>query len=71
MRCSRECSGELFPMPADMPPKTRGDVVTADERRLLQCPLCGALTRPHVLWFDETYNEAHYRFESSLRCAME
>ena len=71
MRCSRECSGELFPMPAAVAPKKRGDIMTDDERRQLQCPLCGARTRPHVLWFDETYNEVHYRFESSLRCAME
>ena len=27
--------------------------------------------RPHVLWFDECYNEEWYRFESSLAVAAE
>ena len=30
---------------------------------------CGAWLRPHVLWFDECYDEEHYRFESSIRAA--
>ena len=25
--------------------------------------------RPHVLWFDEYYDEEHYRFDSSLAAA--
>jgi NAD-dependent deacetylase len=25
--------------------------------------------RPHVLWFDECYNEEHYRFESAAAAA--
>jgi NAD-dependent deacetylase len=35
----------------------------------LTCPKCESPTRPHVLWFDETYNEPFYRFESSLETA--
>jgi NAD-dependent deacetylase len=27
--------------------------------------------RPHVLWFDEFYDEQSYRFESSLRAAAD
>jgi len=27
--------------------------------------------RPHVLWFDETYDEANYRFESSIQAGSE
>ncbi|MCC6874997.1 MAG: RNA polymerase subunit sigma [Sandaracinaceae bacterium] len=37
-------------------------------RALLTCP-CGAWMRPHVLWFDESYDEEHFRFESSIRAA--
>lgn len=29
------------------------------------------MTRPHVLWFDETYNEVHFKFESSLQAAVQ
>ena len=39
------------------------------EWNLLQCPHCRSLTRPHVLWFDESYNEYYYRHESSLQAA--
>ncbi len=35
---------------------------------LLHCR-CGAWLRPHVLWFDECYDEARYRFESSMAAA--
>lgn len=31
----------------------------------------GAPARPHVLWFDECYDEEHYRFESAIRAAAE
>ena len=39
------------------------------ERAALRCPACGGWTRPHVLWFDESYDEIHFRFESSLAAA--
>jgi len=35
----------------------------------LRCPLCGEPARPHVLWFDEYYDEAHYRYQSALEIA--
>jgi NAD-dependent deacetylase len=35
----------------------------------LGCPSCAAWMRPHVLWFDEFYDEELFRFESSLRAA--
>ena len=34
------------------------------------CPACGGWLRPHVLWFDETYDEPHYRFNSALETAQ-
>jgi len=47
----------------------RNEPVTDEEKRLLVCPRCGSLARPHVLWFDESYNEHHFRAESALRWA--
>ncbi len=67
MRCYLECSPELLPIPAAIPtawPKDRR--IGEEERALLRCPRCGSRTRPHVLWFDESYDEHHFRYESSL-----
>ena len=33
----------------------------------LSCSNCRTWMRPHVLWFDESYNENHYRFDSTMR----
>ena len=35
----------------------------------LTCTECGGWMRPHVLWFDEYYDEEQYRFESAIRAA--
>jgi NAD-dependent deacetylase len=43
----------------------RGKAIGARERALLVCPN-GRPARPHVLWFDEMYDEERFRFESSL-----
>ena len=37
----------------------------------LTCPECDGPSRPHVLWFDECYDEALFRAESSLQAASE
>ena len=35
------------------------------------CPGCGALLRPHVLWFDEYYSDHRdYQIDAVLRAAM-
>lgn len=71
MRCSQECQGETFPVPAKIPPKDKNSGISDEEKELLTCPRCGALSRPHVLWFDESYDEKFFRFESSIRRASE
>lgn len=71
MRCLEECTTELFPLPEAMPPKERGGRLTLEEWAMLKCPRCGAITRPHVLLWDEFYNEEHFRFKSSLIAATE
>ncbi|UJR78291.1 SIR2 family NAD-dependent protein deacylase [Sandaracinus amylolyticus] len=45
-------------------PKTRR--IDDAERALLQCCGRGRWSRPHVLWFDESYDEPLFRFESSM-----
>jgi NAD-dependent deacetylase len=43
--------------------------VPATARALLVCPRCGATARPHVLWFDESYDEERFRWDSSITAA--
>lgn len=68
-RCAAECSGNIYPLPQGISGKTKQAPLTKAEWELLRCPACRALLRPHVLWFDETYNEHHYRFNSALDVA--
>ncbi len=71
MRCADACRPDIFPVPETIRGKERGQGLTDADRRSLRCPACGGWSRPHVLWFDETYNEEHFRFESSLKAAAE
>lgn len=63
-RCGKECSEELYPFPNI--PKQRGEDLTKQEIEMLKCSKCGELLRPHVLWFDEFYNEKWYRANSAM-----
>jgi len=58
-RCSRGCPPAVRPLPV---------AVTDGELTALRCD-CGAWLRPHVLWFDESYDEPRYRYLSALRAA--
>jgi NAD-dependent protein deacetylase/lipoamidase len=62
MRCSRGCKG-LSPVPSST---IDASASPAHLRATLRCSACGAWARPHVLWFDELYDEPLFRFESSL-----
>lgn len=68
-RCASACTEDIFPLPENLPPKSKGSRLTDSECRQLKCPTCGNWLRPHVLWFDETYNEHHYHFNSALETA--
>lgn len=68
-RCLEECRGEILHLPEGVKAKEKGEELSQAEKGLLVCPRCGSPLRPHVLWFDESYNEAYYRFESSLAAA--
>ena len=70
-RCAAACTDKMFPLPDGLTPKEKGDALTEKELHRLKCPACGNWLRPHVLWFDETYNERHYRFNSALETAKQ
>ncbi|HVW30155.1 MAG TPA: Sir2 family NAD-dependent protein deacetylase [Polyangiaceae bacterium] len=68
MRCARECTLALVPVPDALGTTwDKGRIPGAAEKAHLVCSRCGAPSRPHVLWFDEYYDEERFRFESSLR----
>src|SRR5262249_41496012 len=57
MRCADEdCDASMRPVPLP----DEGDPAT------LKCAACGTRMRPHVLWFDESYDEPRFRIESTL-----
>jgi len=71
MRCAGSCSDTLYPVPDHVRGKQKDEPLTDADRSLIRCPDCGGYARPHVLWFDESYNEAYYKFHSSLKVAAE
>lgn len=67
MRCTRQCTLEVVSVPDALGTAwDKGSVPGAEEKALLSCARCGAPSRPHVLWFDEYYDEERFRFQSSL-----
>jgi NAD-dependent deacetylase len=71
MRCTAGCSAELSPIPEEIGEIGREQKLDDRQLALLVCGHCGARTRPHVLWFDESYDEPMFRLESSLQAAQE
>ena len=71
MRCADECKKEVFSIPENLIGREKNQALTETDRQLLVCPYCGSRTRPHVLWFDEMYNEHYYRYHSALKVAGE
>ncbi|HTM19766.1 MAG TPA: Sir2 family NAD-dependent protein deacetylase [Kofleriaceae bacterium] len=69
MRCAHDCTLERWPVPDAVGDLGKDDPLTDAQRALLRCPRCGRGARPHVLWFDESYDEERYRFASSLDAA--
>jgi NAD-dependent deacetylase len=68
VRCSYGCGVGRMPLP-DLIVRDPRTPLSAAERARLTCPRCGGWLRPHVLWFDECYDEENYRFDSTLRAA--
>jgi NAD-dependent deacetylase len=68
-RCAAGCAPAVRPLPAELPeawPKDRA--LGEADRAALHCA-CGAWLRPHVLWFDESYDEPLFRYLSARRAA--
>lgn len=57
MRCVNSCTNSLYNIPKDEP--------------LPHCPECEVLARPHVLWFDEIYDETFFKIETVSLLASE
>ena len=71
MRCVDECVIDRWPIPDGVPDFAKGDAVSEDTRRLLACPRCGGIARPHVLWFDESYDEPRFHLDTVRRLATQ
>jgi NAD-dependent deacetylase len=72
VRCSAGCAGlsPLSPLVELLPAELAGVAAAPHELpAAFHCSVCQALLRPHVLWFDECYDEPLFRFESSRRAA--
>jgi len=68
VRCGDECSKDLYPFPKEINLIDRNkDIITEQEWKALRCPKCKEDLRPHVLWFDEYYNEKHFKKDSVLK----
>jgi NAD-dependent deacetylase len=64
------CDREIRVLPEGLGlDRGKGAPLTDDERLCLKCEECGGWTRPHVLWFDECYDEEHFYFDSSITAA--
>lgn len=70
MRCANPNDKRVFPIPDGVMIEDRDGDLTIDQWEQLHLAQCGGLARPHVLWWDEYYDEALYRFDSTLRVAM-
>ncbi len=70
VRCAEGCFPGKLPLP-DMGVRTGETPFTAEDRERLSCPHCGGGLRPHVLWFDEYYDEENYRMQTALRAASQ
>jgi NAD-dependent deacetylase len=68
-RCANGCAPALRPLPDAIPTEwSQERALDAADRAALHCA-CGAWLRPHVLWFDESYDEPLFRYLSARRAA--
>jgi NAD-dependent deacetylase len=65
MRCASECHETIHELPSAL----HGQQDTSVLQRGLACQRCRGWLRPHVLWFDEFYEERLYRSDSALAAA--
>jgi len=70
VRCVNDCGTGLQPLPLVETPQIDAELST-EQCEQLKCKNCGAWLRPHVLWFDECYDEENYRADSAIRAAAQ
>ena len=69
-RCVRGCPPVVRPLPDAVPTSWSADRPLDDQvRAALRCA-CGERLRPHVLFFDESYDEPLYAYITALRLAQ-
>lgn len=64
LRCAADCVLDRWPIPDAVGDLGRGEPVPDAWRALLVCPRCGGMARPHVLWFDESYDEPRFHLDT-------
>jgi NAD-dependent deacetylase len=64
MRCAADCCLDRWPIPPSIGALARGETVSDATKALLVCPSCGEMARPHVLWFDEEYDEPRFHLDT-------
>ena len=69
MRCADECHDKHYAVPLELRQERRDNILPVAAQRKLRCPVCGGFSRPHVLWFDETYNDRYYFLSKALTAA--
>ena len=69
VRCARECGLGRVDLPATVTLPRGPHPLAPEERAALTCPRCGGWLRPHVLLFDEFYDEENYHLDSALHAA--
>ena len=70
-RCSKACVPGLYPLASGLARSRQERSLETEELELLLCEHCGDWLRPHVLWFDEYYDEEYFRFDSSIKIARQ
>ncbi|MDR6465685.1 Sir2 family NAD-dependent protein deacetylase [Chryseobacterium sediminis] len=68
VRCSKGCS-EPIDFPENVKQKEYIEDLTPEDIDGLKCKKCGSWLRPHTLWFDESYNEKYYYFDTAYDIA--
>lgn len=67
-RCANRCHDTRRPLPQTLP-QSVDPLPEETLREHLSCPDCGGWLRPHVLWFDEYYEEELFRADTAVQRA--
>ncbi|MFO0582779.1 MAG: Sir2 family NAD-dependent protein deacetylase [Anaeromyxobacter sp.] len=68
VRCADGCGLGLVDLP-DLGVRDAHTPLSSADADRLTCEKCGGWLRPHVLWFDEYYDEENYRADSAMAAA--